>query len=902
MPDTFLRKTANLCPLLPIAAAFASGIWFEHAVEFDARMLLVIVVIFAISSLLIREGKLATISVVLAFFFLGAFCLRRESASIGEDRIRALVNGGAIASGSVVEVEGTLKSPPELTADGTILTIASDELRSHGQTQQASGKIRVFLTLADDESKNDLARLRLRYGSKIVVAGEISREESFQNPGVTSRIELLDRQGIDATLLVKSPQLIEHVRDESVFLPIGWTYDLRQYLINQFHERFSVSTAGVLSASMLGNKYYLDKPTADSFREGGTFHVLVISGLHITFIGGILLLIVSSLTRNRLVRFALTAGSLWTYTIAVGADAPVVRASLMFTIVMFGLAIGRPHNLVNSFAACVLILLAWRPLDLFDPSLQLTLLSVAAIVFIAFPLIKKLRLIGGWMPSAATPFPPNAPRWIVRSCEMLYWNPLTWRIQSSRQIWSAGIKKSPYLARLAIRGGQKAVHYVFEGILVSLVVQLCLLPLLVVYFHRLSPISIAMNLWVGVIMAAESFAALLAVALSSISEFLAAPFLTLTEFFNYLMVSAPSWIVNGEWASWRLPYSSPFAAIYFVYFFPIIALTVLLWWWDPFAVSTERSTFTLRGNRIQAIIIARVTTAVLLMLVGVIVFHPFSSPRADGRLRVDFLDVGQGDSSLVTFPDGTTMLVDGGGKIEYRNDNNDSGFVPDAPGIGEAVVSPVLWNKGYSRIDYVLATHADADHMQGLEEIAKNFEIGRVLVGRQPRNDPEFRAFDDVVTNREIPIDLIARGKVMKIGGATVEVLYPLADASPDAASDNNHSVVVRIVYGNRAFLLTGDIESDAERQLLNGGGTLEAAVVKVPHHGSRTSSTSEFIQATGAEYAVISVGRHSRFGHPHKEIVERWYASGAKVMPTGERGMISVSTNGSDLAVSTYK
>jgi competence protein ComEC len=113
---------------------------------------------------------------------------------------------------------------------------------------------------------------------------------------------------------------------------------------------------------------------------------------------------------------------------------------------------------------------------------------------------------------------------------------------------------------------------------------------------------------------------------------------------------------------------------------------------------------------------------------------------------------------------------------------------------------------------------------------------------------------------------------------------------------------VVRIVYGSRAFLLTGDIESDAERQLLSGGGTLRSDIVKVPHHGSRTSSTSEFIQATGAEYAVISIGRHSRFGHPHKEVVDRWFASGAKVMTTGERGMITISTNGSDLWVSTYK
>jgi competence protein ComEC len=142
----------------------------------------------------------------------------------------------------------------------------------------------------------------------------------------------------------------------------------------------------------------------------------------------------------------------------------------------------------------------------------------------------------------------------------------------------------------------------------------------------------------------------------------------------------------------------------------------------------------------------------------------------------------------------------------------------------------------------------------------------------------------------------------MYFGGSTVEVLYLLLDLSSDAPSDNNHSVVVRIVYGNRAFLLTGDIESDAENALINGGGILKADLIKVPHHGSRTSSTPEFISAVQPEYAVISVGRHSRFGHPHKEVVERWLAAGSTVMTTGERGMITVSTDGKDLSIKSFK
>ena len=145
------------------------------------------------------------------------------------------------------------------------------------------------------------------------------------------------------------------------------------------------------------------------------------------------------------------------------------------------------------------------------------------------------------------------------------------------------------------------------------------------------------------------------------------------------------------------------------------------------------------GKRMDIIKLAAVPAFASVFLAAVVVSHPYSSPAADGKLHIDFLDVGQGDSALVTFPDGKTMLIDGGGRMEYRKSDEDEeeGFVPDTPGIGEAVVSPVLWSKGYSKLDLILATHADADHIQGLTDVAKNFEIGEALFGRMPMRDPE---------------------------------------------------------------------------------------------------------------------------------------------------------------------
>jgi competence protein ComEC len=242
--------------------------------------------------------------------------------------------------------------------------------------------------------------------------------------------------------------------------------------------------------------------------------------------------------------------------------------------------------------------------------------------------------------------------------------------------------------------------------------------------------------------------------------------------------------------------------------------------------------------------------------------------------------------------------------VDHRRRNGDEepdDFRPDQSTIGESVVSAVLWYKGYAHVDHILATHADADHIQGLNDVARNFSVNSALFGRTPSSDPEFAQLNEMLQRRRIPVEIVNRGQTFEIGGAVVEVLYPMPAEDPDEPSDNDHSVVLRIRYGSRSFLLTGDIEGAAETELTSKGGTIASDIVKVPHHGSRTSSTAAFIAAAHAQYAVISVGRHSPFGHPHPDVVERWQLSGVKVLTTGENGMISVSTDGSDLQIERY-
>ncbi|MGD9628830.1 MAG: ComEC/Rec2 family competence protein [Pyrinomonadaceae bacterium] len=890
-PDSSRRTSRQ--PLLWLAGAFACGIAFAAIAGSSWFAALALSSAIAAGAMAFRSRPIAGYILAAAFFFLGVFCFSLEVANVSHDRIRRIYDEGRISSGTPVEIEGRLVGRPEPAFEGVFITIRAQRLARGGNADPASGSVRMFVPVDGADQAGDLAALELRSGVTIRTACALIREDQFLNPGVTPRRQLLDQQGIDATCTVKSPLLFEVIERP------GWTsradivYEQRSWLIGQFRMHFSPRTAGVLVASLLGDKYFLDRGTAEVFREGGTFHVLVISGLHITFIGGLVLWIVGRFISDRRWQFAVVCSGLWLYTLAVGAEVPVVRACLMFTVFMFGRALYRSGGTLNSLGLCCLLLLSWRPADLFDPSFQLTVVSVAAIVGMAFPLIEKLRSIGRWMPDRVTPFPPNVPDLLRRSCEMLYWPEGAWEIELGRQIWSGRIHKSP-LKRLS-EIVRRSAAYLFEGVIVSLVVQLWMLPLLIYYFHRVSPVSVLLNLWVGAVIALESLIAVFAVVFAQFSQALSLPFAAATDILNELLVEVPRLFTHIDLASFRVPvYPGAGKAYYIAYFLAVLLVSAMVYRWQPFALRRPG----------KASLIVTCAAALLIASFGAIaVLHLWSSPAADGRLHVEFLDVGQGDSAFITFPNGETMLVDGGGRVTYKDraDEDAELFEPDVPRIGEQVVSEFLWEKGYSQIDHLVASHADADHAQGLADVVKNFQVGTIYIGAWPEGESELDELFAAAKNRSVPIRQIGRGDDLNIGGTDLETLWPIKGREL-SGSDNDSSIVLRLVFGERSFLFTGDIEQNAENGLTTGATHLKADVVKVPHHGSRTSSSQAFIDGTRAEWAVVPVGRRSRFGHPHREVIERWKLAGTTVLTTGERGMVTAATDGKDLKISTFQ
>lgn len=845
------RSLFSQHPLAQLAVAFAAGVYVANSFPIKLSVSIgVACSVLALTFLLKKRLRLGGIILLVAVFFTGVVLAELERRSNSSSGIRNLLE-------QPITLTGWLDGPPEFARDRVYLSLRVEE--------PASGRVSLLAPLRNAAA---FTELQLRYGAQIRVNTTLEREGNYRNPGVSTLAEFLDRNGYDASGIIRSPASITRLDDARVFLPLALLYDWRARLQQQIDTRFAPETAGVLDATLLGNRYNLSYRASERFREGGTFHVLVISGLHISFLGGVVFLIMRRLTRRRLLQFILPAIIIWAYSIAVGADASVVRAALMFTFAGLGTIVFRQSNSLNALGAAALVLLIHSPKELFDPSFQLTFLSVLAIVVIAWPLLLKLSAIGSWYPSHSAPYPPACSRALKTFCEILFWREQKWRQELARSSHHYRLFKSDAARWLERYHIQPVLRYTFGAVVVSASVQVMLLPLMIVYFHRLSLSSLVLNIVVSVLLAFLVAVAMLGLLLSQASTVLSAPLFRLADAINWAMVHSVDPFSSFGMASLRLPeYSGPAALIYAVYYLPLLFLIVALLHWQPLGSRVERECKLRRY--VPSLSFAQ------LLLLAVLVWHPLSAARADGKLRVDFLDVGQGDSALITMPDGTTLLIDGGGNT------NDA-----SRRIGETVVSEYLWWKGLSQIDYVVATHADADHIDGLNDVLKNFSVRGALIARRPRDDPEFQKFSQTLTETSTYSETIQAGDVIRFGEVKVDVLWPPAGGD---ASTNNDSIVLRIQFGEHSILFTGDIEQATERALLASPQQLRTDVVKVPHHGSKTSSTEGFVLATRPNLAIISVGRNSRFGHPHKEVVERWQANGAIVLTTGENGTISL-------------
>jgi competence protein ComEC len=273
-----------------------------------------------------------------------------------------------------------------------------------------------------------------------------------------------------------------------------------------------------------------------------------------------------------------------------------------------------------------------------------------------------------------------------------------------------------------------------------------------------------------------------------------------------------------------------------------------------------------------------------LVLIGVSDWVIISARKPDVEpktLEVTAIDVGQGDSLLVVTPQGKTLLIDSGGTLGP----NTSGF-----DVGEDVVSPYLWARGFARLDAVALTHAHGDHIGGLPVVLKNFHPGELWVAPGPPTTA-YVALVAQARASHIPVLERIAGDQFEFGGAKVDVLAPKSDSTFDSRRRNDNSMVLKISYGSTSALLEGDAEKKTERMIAPELGPVN--LLKVAHHGSSTSSISELMGRIQPQFAVISVGKLNRYGHPRAEILQRLTAAGACTFRTDMNGALSFYLDG---------
>jgi competence protein ComEC len=271
-------------------------------------------------------------------------------------------------------------------------------------------------------------------------------------------------------------------------------------------------------------------------------------------------------------------------------------------------------------------------------------------------------------------------------------------------------------------------------------------------------------------------------------------------------------------------------------------------------------------NKIRILIVLFVITIIIWVFV-------FREAKQNDILEIDFFDVGQGDGIFVETGDGKQMLVDGGpSNVILEKLGKEMGF--------------------YDRyIDLVILTHPEYDHIGGLIEVIKRYNIGAIITTGVVRDTNQYKEWIKIIEQKNIPIYIAQLGGQIDFGNnIKMDILYPFENlVGQEVSNTNNSSIVGKLVYKDFEVLLTGDIEKSVERKLVNSGIDLKADVLKVPHHGSKTSSTEEFLQAVNSVINIIQAGKDNKYGHPHQEVLERM----ANVLVTGQIGDLEILSNG---------
>jgi competence protein ComEC len=826
-------------PLVAPLIAVASGILISHAVRFEVPETLVGLALFFTLTLFAARWsrRLAYACCLITLTFAGVLddVLHRPGRA---PEIDASSQETVLLSGCVVD--------PTVFYDG----------RDQFTLELArNADARVTLAVPEGETPPDL-----RYGQKVEVEAHVRPIRNFRNPGSFDFVGYSARRHIywNASARRGVPVRLLPGRCGSAFFAMIFalrTAGLHQ--LERLYDRDAYST-GMMEAILLGHTTKLEKIWTDHFRRTGTFHAIVIAGLHVSVLAGFFLFLLRVCCVPQLSALAVTVGATWIYALVSGANAPVVRATGALTFYLACRFFYRRGRLMNLLAAVALVYLLADPASLFEAGFQLSFLSVAAIAALAVPILEQ----------TSEPYAQGL-RGIAEMRRDYQLRPKAAQLRVELRLLAetaAGYLpfRSGHIAiALALAG--RAILYAYDMAVLSTVIQIGLALPMAIYFHRISLSGFSANI-------------------------LIVPLLALVMPVGFVAMFT-GWHVPAVLGQWLLLASERIAEWHARFEPETRVPDPPVWLSLAFVAALLALAYTVRLRRFWRWL----SLAIVLVLFALIFYHPFEPRIQKGQFEFTALDVGQGDSLFIAFPDGKLMLIDGGGIPVFGRSSK-----PKLD-IGEDVVSPYLWSRSIRKIDIIACTHAHDDHLGGVPALIDNFHPSEIWTGANP-DSPIWSAVQQHARERGAKIVPMRTGRCLQFGSAAIEVISPPDDYVPSGTPKNNDSLALRITYRKRSFLFTGDMEKPMELRILADGRPIHADVLKVGHHGSKTSSIDPFLDAVRPTFAVISNGFENSFHHPHAETLERLAAHHAGILRTDTDGLITLRTDGDRMFLETFR
>ncbi len=754
--------------------------------------------------------------------------------------------------GGSTQVRGRIVSDPEATATRVKFALKLTDIagaRAGGTPDWQPHDARLLIYAhPPPELVAERELPYFRYGDGVALTGTLQRPEPIEKFDYPAYLE---SQGIYAVFWAQAAVVSDTGAGEKVSIAArNVVFDLRRALGRSLEQSLPPTEAALARALLLGLRGQLPDTVVENFRQSGTSHLLAISGLHL----GILLLMTVgvlhwALGRHTPIPVLLALVAVWLYVLVSGAPVSVVRAAIMGSVYLAALGLGRPReSLLPALALSVVVMTA---LDSGAASRISFQLSFAAIAGIAL----------------ALPWQDTLSRSIASRVEQTGWR------------WSP-------LAGTALA-------WLASGVLISVAATLATFPLVALNFGRLPllgiPATILATPLLPFALAGGLITALAGLVHPLVGQLVGLPASMPLAALLALVEGVPKWAVelDTEGTGWLWAWYGVLLGA--------LVLADTRWYRAGVLRRLTRVMGLSSGAGHSVSGSGSVGACLALGGVGLVLaatlFYLLAGVggQTDGRLHVFFLDVGQGDAIYIETPSGKQVLVDGG---------------PEFGGAARALSRHLPpWDRS---LDLVASTHLDTDHSRGLLRVLESYKTGTVVAGLPDTESHLYPQWQKAVEEGGHRLVHLSAGQELALEeGLTLTALHPPAvPLRGPAWESNNNSLVLRLSYGEISFLLTGDIEAEAERYLARTATSLQSEVLKAGHHGSKSSTTAAFLRAVKPRWAVISAGADNQYGHPHAEVVSRLedVVGRANVFSTATQGTIHFITDGQRLWVETER